>query len=165
METFLRRTKQKEMDKTWPEHFLFKAKHGLWSIHHTLMKNIRLRNQNEFSFVSKIMPFPFNQRDVKQVELCKLSPETFSLRTTQGWITTMADFSSCKNCFARLELELQGLCFFPLVVWKITEQNISLLRFLPPPPCFFWIKTNLPKIAAQFTAVSDVLKWSVSKNL
>ena len=165
METFLRGTNQNEMDKTSPKQFLFKVKYVLCRVHHTLMKNVRLRNVSEFSFVSKIMLFPFNQKDVKQVELCKLSLETFSLHTTQRWITTTADLSSCKNCFARLELELQGLYFFPLVVWGITEQNISLLHFLCPPPCFFWIKPILPKIAPQFTAVADVLKRSVSKNL
>lgn len=136
VETFLRRTNWNEMDETWPKQFLFKVKHVLCRVHHTLMKNVRLRNLSEFSFVSKIMFFPFNQRDVKQVELCKLSLETFSLRTTQGWITTTVKFSSCKNCFARPELELQGLCFFPLVVWRITEQNISLLHFLSPPSLF-----------------------------
>lgn len=165
METFLRRTNQNEMNKPLPKQLLFNMKHVLCRVDHTLMKTFRLRNLSEFSFVSKIMLFPFNQRDVKQVELCKLSLETFSLHTTQRWITTTADFNSCKNWFARLELELQGVCFFPLVVWRITEQNISLLHFLCPPPCFFWIKTSLPKIAAHFTAVADVLKQSVSKNL
>ncbi|XP_075353472.1 p53 apoptosis effector related to PMP-22-like isoform X2 [Mycteria americana] len=32
------------MDKTWPKQFLFKVKHVLCSVHHTLMKNVRLRN-------------------------------------------------------------------------------------------------------------------------
>lgn len=71
------------MDKTWPKQFLFKVKHVLCRVHHTLMKNVRLRNLSELSFISKIMLFPFNQRDVKQVELCKLSLETFLLHTTQ----------------------------------------------------------------------------------
>lgn len=143
--TFLRRTNQNE--KTWPKQFLFKVKHVLCRVHHALMKNIRLRNLSEFSFVSKIMLFPFNQRDGKQVELCKLSPETFSLRTTQRWITTLADFSSCTNCFARLELELQGLCFFPLVVWRKTKQNISLLHFLPlHPPVSFEFKLSFLRL-------------------
>lgn len=71
------------MDKTWPKQFLFKVKDVLCRVYHTLMKNVRLRNLSEFSFISKIMLFPFNQRDVKQVELCKLSLETFLLHTTQ----------------------------------------------------------------------------------
>lgn len=121
---------QREMGKTWPKQFLFKVKHVLCSVRHTLTKNVRLRNSSEFSFVSKIILFPFNQRDVKQVELCKLSLETFLLRATQRWIAATADFSFRKNHFARLQLELQGLCFFPWVVWRITEQNISLLHFL-----------------------------------
>lgn len=74
---------QREMGKTWLKQFLFKVKHVLCSVRHTLTKNVRLRNSSEFSFVSKIILFPFNQRDVKQVELCKLSLETFSLRATQ----------------------------------------------------------------------------------
>lgn len=72
LETFLRRTDQNE----W-------VKHVLCGAHHALMKNVGLRNLSEFSFVSKIMLFPFNQRDVKQIELCKLSLETFSLGATQ----------------------------------------------------------------------------------
>lgn len=131
---FSRRTNQREMGKTWPKQFLFKAKHVLCRVRHTLTKNAGLGNSSEFSFVSKIILFPFNQGDVKQVELCKLSPETFSLRTTQRQIATTADFSSPQNRFARQQVELQGLCFFPLVVWKITEQNISLLHFLSPLP-------------------------------
>lgn len=131
------------MDKTWPKQLLFEVKRVHCRVHHALMKSIRLRNLSEFSFVSKIMLFPFNQGDVKQVGLCKLSPEAFSLLTTQRWITTLADFCSCKNCFARLELELQGLSFFPLVVWRITKQNISLLHFLPLHPLFL-LSLNYP---------------------
>lgn len=134
MKTFFKRTNQREMVKTWPKQFLFKVKHVLCSVCHTLTKNAGLRNSSEFSFVSKIILFPFNQGDVKQVELCKLSLETFSLRTTRRRIATTADFSSPWNRFARQQVEPQGLCFFPLVVWRIIEQNISLLHFLPPLP-------------------------------
>lgn len=83
MEMFSVRTKQNEMDKTWLKQFLFIANCVLCRVCHTLVKNVRLRNLSEFSFVSKIMLFPFNQRVIKQVELCKLSLETCSLCTTQ----------------------------------------------------------------------------------